>query len=204
MKKIILSMVAFCLILLFMWPVACGKKSPTGGDNATATLTPTATFTSTPSSTPTVCSQTGDLTTPASSVTKGLNWIYAYPVTLATAKNATAVAVYISDSAATGNLVVGLYDSSAGAPNNLLESGVMSCASSNWNELTFPSLALSAGTYWVAFINQNSVWVGPDAATSVLYYYQAFTYNDTLPSSFGSASNTPGNHPVPYYLKTCP
>ncbi len=208
----------WCFILILATTAALGvscssnnspntpsKSSPTNTPTSTPTptITNSPTITSTPTPTPTTCHETGDTNTTTATVTHPTGNIYAFAVTLSAAENASAVAIYVAGTATAGNIVLGLYDDNAGAPNNLLASAVVSATSTSWNAVTFSSVALPAGSYWVANSAQSDFGSGPDSSYTTSFYTKTGTYTGALPNPLTGGSASP-NHPMPFYIQSCP
>ena len=88
---------------------------------------------------------------------------------------------------AAGNLRLGIYDAtgSGGGPGNLLSQTSSVVPTTSWNTVPVSPTALSAGTYWLAFLSDSNSLV--TMATTGSGSYRYYTH------SFGSLSNTLSN-----------
>ena len=93
------------------------------------------------------------------------------------------------------NISAALYSDSGGKPNTLLSQSSAQAipASSGWNTLSMPAVAVSPGTYWLAY--QQSAFPG----ASVPYDYNVFGDSYSFAQNFGAFPATvPTPNTTPY------
>ena len=164
----------------------------------TAILTPavTATFTNTPTRTPTstvTTTPTGGTTitlgeTSVLSIPYGGlgNQLVAQQVTLSQGATIQSLSYYVSTTG--GQLRLGIYSNSGGAPGALLAETAAFTPVAGWNtQPVLTQTALPAGTYWLAFLPQSNTLAGRLTVSGSGRYY-AYTFG-AMPAAF-SSSNT--------------
>lgn len=164
----------------------------------TATLTPpvTATFTNTATRTPTSTVTTTPMggTTITLGETSVLNVPYgglgnqlvAQQVTLSQGSTIQSLSYYVSTTG--GQLRLGIYSNSGGAPGALLAETAAFTPVAGWNtQPVLTQTALPAGIYWLAFLPQSNTLAGRLTVAGSGRYY-AYTFG-AMPAAF-SSSNT--------------
>lgn len=191
MKKLI----AGCFVLIMGLAFLEGSMSGCGSSN-NSTGPVTVVQTVTPS-----CAAEYGFPVRNSAFSHAINYIDAYPVTIATATKTLSMAVYIGSSG-TPNIVLAVYSDNAGVPNTLLDYGTITSLNLNaWNIATLTGVNLAAGTYWLAYENQNPIGVnyGSTQQAPVYEVYQSYV---APPPSTLSAGTTNTTYPPAVLLNT--
>ena len=143
----------------------------------------------------------GDTTVEASTQTGIRRIPTAQKETLSVPGTIQSLSLYVST--ASGNMYLGIYDATgpSGGPGNLLATTASFAATTGWNtENVITPVALSAGTYWLAFVLSSNTLVvketsgGPGDA----YYSPALGSYSALPSP--AFTTTPTNGTTRYSL----
>jgi hypothetical protein len=138
----------------------------------------------------------GDTTIEAGNDNGNANTLLAYQATLAQGGTAQSMSFYASN-AAGGNLRMGIYDATGpgGGPGAKLAETNSIVLTTGWNgaNLITP-VALSAGTYWLAHLPDNSGTNYPAERTTGSCKGYSFTFG-TMPATFSTTPNdcTPTN-----------
>jgi len=177
-------------------PTLTMSSSPSPG-----TPTPTWSPTSTASPTAVVATATSTPTATATATcyhyfgSSGGTSQSAFPDTLSASRYTASMSgtmMYITCNVAQpGQLIVGLYTDDGGTPGVLVAQSASQSVTTGWNPIPgFSGLALSAGTYWLAFETNGGAALLFDGGPSGEEYQATVAYG-TLPSTFpaGTASN---------------
>ena len=116
------------------------------------------------------------------------NFLLAQQATLSQGGTLQSLSFYVSQ--ASGQLVLGLYDSSGpnGQPGKLLASTGAFTPVLGWNTRTVSAVNLAPGSYWLAYLpSSNNLWF-PVERTSGMVYYYSYAFG-ALPQKFAASPN---------------
>ncbi len=128
----------------------------------------------------------GYTTVPSANETPG--YLMCTRATLSATGSVTSMSFY---SGVSGNVKVGIYDNSGSAPGTLVIGPVEKTGSTAgaWNSVSVsPSVALSAGTYWIC--DQISILGATKVDRTGTMTYRSLSYGTAWPSAFGSGGST--------------
>jgi hypothetical protein len=95
--------------------------------------------------------------TPGVNFGDGSGWLYATPVTLASAQTAVSISVNVASGAVSGQVRMGIYNDNGHVPHNLAAETDPRNIAVGWNSAPVsPPVYLPAGTYWMVFMYSNS------------------------------------------------
>jgi len=164
-------------------------NTATNTNTSTPSNTPTATNTPTPSNTPTRTPTASSLITLGETNVLSMSYsgvgnrLVAQQVTLSQSATIQSLSYYVGT--ASGQLRLGIYNSSGNAPGTLVAQTAAFTPVVGWNtqNVLTPTL-LPAGTYWLAFLPQNNSLAGRIALSGTGRHY-SYTFG-ALPASFSS------------------
>lgn len=129
------------------------------------------------------------------------NFLIAQEVTLST--DITLSALGIGLDSGSGNVVLAVYEDSAGAPGALLAQTGSEAVSAGSNEvdLSGADVSLTAGTYWIAKVHDDVAYVTESSTggTSNTSTWGSFTYSSSLPDPYG-LTETMNEHVLALWL----
>ena len=112
----------------------------------------------------------------------------------------TKLEAHIWDTTPSGNIRIGIYADSSGAPGaRLLDAGAMTLVQ-GWNVKSGLSLAVTLNTwYWLAYNMSATNTIGDIAGASNSLAYRSLAYG-ALPDPFGTPSYASSQHPMQAYV----
>ncbi|MCC6569923.1 MAG: VCBS repeat-containing protein, partial [Anaerolineales bacterium] len=175
-------------IYIIGYGIGAGSGSDTSDNDFTVVSpTPTVTLTNTPIP-PITIGETSILTSAYSGIG---NQLVAQQVTLSQSATIQSLSYYVST--ASGQLRLGIYNNNGSNPGTLVAETVVFTPAFGWNTqpVITPTL-LPAGTYWLAFLPQNSAFAGRISYSGTGRYY-GYTFG-ALPASYSTSASSGAFH----------